>query len=53
MALLGVPRSIEKGGIRIEAVHAFIGRLMNDLGIISFDDSFLNNYDDSKESLLK
>ncbi|SKA24817.1 DNA/RNA helicase domain-containing protein [Consotaella salsifontis] len=33
MALLGVPRSIEKGGISIETVHAFIGRLMVGLGL--------------------
>jgi len=29
-----VPRSIEKGGIWIDTVHAFVGRLMHGLGII-------------------
>ena len=43
MALLGVPRQLEKGGISIDTVHAFIGRLMRELGIIGSDDSFLEN----------
>ncbi len=53
MALLGVPRSIEKGGICIETVHSFIGRLMHELGIISTYDSFLEDYECHKDQLLK
>ncbi len=52
MALLGVPRQLEKGGISIETVHAFIGRLMRELGIIARDDAFLENYEKHKEALL-
>lgn len=52
MALLGVPRSIEKGGICIETVHAFIGRLMHDLGIIRNYDGFLEMYEERKQLLL-
>ena len=52
MALLGVPRQLEKGGISIDTVHAFIGRLMHELGIIESDDLFLENYEKHKESLL-
>jgi GTPase SAR1 family protein len=52
MALLGVPRQLEKGGISIDTVHAFIGRLMRELGIIGSDDSFLENYEKHKEALL-
>jgi AAA domain len=52
MALLGVPRSVEKGGICIDTVHAFIGRLMHGLGIIQNYDSFLEVYEERKEQLL-
>jgi hypothetical protein len=52
MALLGVPRSVEKGGISIETVHAFVGRLMHGLGIIQNYNGFLKEYDKHKELLL-
>tara|TARA_R110002110_G_scaffold415612_7_gene652405 strand:+ start:220565 stop:222532 length:1968 start_codon:yes stop_codon:yes gene_type:complete len=52
MALLGVPRELENGGISVETVHAFIGRLMRELGIIGSDDAFLENYEKHKEVLL-
>lgn len=52
MALLGVPRSIESGGIAIDTVHAFIGRLMLSLGIIENYDGFLEAYDARKTTLL-
>ena len=52
MALLGVPHQIEKGGIRIETVHAFVGRLMHELGIIKTYDGFLERYEEHKETLL-
>lgn len=52
MALLGVPRQLEKGGISVETVHAFIGRLMRGLGIIDNYDAFLENYEKHKEALL-
>lgn len=53
MALLGVPRSVEKGGISVETVHAFIGRLMHGLGIIQSQVAFLENYEVKKEQLLE
>lgn len=53
MALLGVPRSVEKGGICVDTVHAFIGRLMHGLGIIDNYDRFLESYEECKEVLLK
>lgn len=53
MALLGVPRSIEKGGISIETVHAFIGRVMIGLGIMQDYDGFLEAYEERKEVLLQ
>ena len=52
MALLGVPRQIEKGGISIDSVHAFIGRLMHELGIIHSYNDFLGQYEQHKETLL-
>lgn len=52
MALLGVPRHLEKGGIGIDTVHAFIGRLMRELGIIGTDDAFLEHYEKHKEALI-
>lgn len=53
MALLGVPRQIEKGGISIETVHAFVARLMRELGILNTDTRFLENYEKHKEALLE
>jgi hypothetical protein len=53
MALLGVPRSVEKGGICVDTVHAFIGRLMHGLGIIQNYDRFLESYEDRKNVLLE
>jgi len=52
MALLGVPRQVEKGGISIDTVHSFIGRLMHELGIIQTYDDFLDNYEKHKDTLL-
>lgn len=51
MALLGVPRSVERGGICIDTVHAFIGRLMHGLGIIQNYDHFLESYEERKNVL--
>lgn len=53
MALLGVPRSVEKGGIHIDTVHAFIGRLMHSLGIMPNYDRFLETYEERKGVLLE
>lgn len=52
MALLGVPRSVERGGISIETVHSFIGRLMLGLGVLTSYEGFLETYDEKKEILL-
>lgn len=52
MALLGVPRSLDGGGIGIETVHGFLGRLMLGLGIIDSYCGFLEQYDDHKTTLL-
>ena len=53
MALLGVPRQLSKGGISVETVHAFVARLMRELGIIGVDEAFLENYEKHKEALLQ
>ena len=52
MALLGVPRSVENGGIAIDTVHAFVGRLMLGLRVIDNYDGFLDAYDEKKALLL-
>ena len=52
MALLGVPRSVEKGGIAIETVYAFVGRLMHGLGILPTEHDFLETYEAHKDLLL-
>jgi hypothetical protein len=52
MALLGVPRHLE-GGISVDTVHAFIGRLMHELGTIGINDSFLEDYEDNKDALVE
>lgn len=53
MALLGVPKSLEKGGIAIETVHAFFGRIMRELGILNSYDGFLERFAEHKLALLK
>jgi hypothetical protein len=52
MSLLGVPRGVEGGGIAIETVHAFIGRLMLKLGVIDDYGGFLDDFDRHKATLL-
>lgn len=52
MSLLGVPRGVEKGGVAIETVHGFIGRLMLKLGVIDDYSGFLEDYGDHKATLL-
>lgn len=53
MALLGVPRSVENGGISIDTVHAFIGRLMHRLGLTDDYARFLETYEERKDLLLE
>ena len=53
MALMGVPRQIENGGICIDTVHAFIGKFMYELGIIQSYDDFLGRYKEHKGTLLE
>lgn len=52
MALLGIPKSLETGGIAIDTVHAFFGRAMRQLGIMDSYDGFLEHFDEHKEVLL-
>ena len=52
MSLLGVPRDVEKGGVAIETVHGFIGRLMLKLSVIDGYERFLEDYDEHKHTLL-
>nr|WP_246206315.1 AAA family ATPase [Propylenella binzhouense] len=52
MALLGVPRGVGGGGIGVETVHSFFGRLMLGLGVINSYDGFLEGYDGHKATLL-
>ncbi len=52
MALLGVPRSLETGGIAIDTVHAFFGRAMRQLGIMDTYDGFLERFGEHKMALL-
>lgn len=53
MALLGVPRNIENGGIQIDTVHAFIRQLMVSLNLIEKSDCFLPVYEDRKKEFLQ
>ncbi|WP_322886019.1 AAA family ATPase (plasmid) [Sinorhizobium medicae] len=53
MALLGVPRSVENGGIAIETAHGFFGRAMLALGVISDYDGFLDDFEHHKANLVE
>jgi hypothetical protein len=52
MALLGVPKSLEAGGIAIDTVHGFFGRIMLHVGIIDTYDGFLDRFVEYKRLLL-
>jgi hypothetical protein len=52
MALMGVPRNIENGGIVIDTVHSFIGRTMIALGIINNYEGFIESYEKNKDLLV-
>lgn len=52
MSLLGVPRGVEAGGVAIETVHGFIGRMMLKLGVIAGYEGFLKDYDHHKAAML-
>jgi hypothetical protein len=52
MALLGVPRSVENGGIAVETAHGFFGRIMIALGVIDNYDDFLDGFERHKANLL-
>ncbi|MET3414546.1 RNA helicase [Methylobacterium sp. 1030] len=52
MSLLGVPRSVERGGVAIETVHGFIRQLMLKLGVIDCREGFLDGYETHKSTLL-
>ena len=53
MALLGVPKSLEAGGIAIDTAHAFFGRVMRQLGIIETYDGFLERFREHKKALVE
>ncbi|MDH2089143.1 RNA helicase [Rhizobium pusense] len=53
MALLGVPRSVENGGIAIETAHGFFGRVMLALGVISDYEGFLDDFESHKANLVE
>jgi hypothetical protein len=52
MALMGIPRNIESGGLSIETVHSFMGRIMNTLGVSEIGSDFLQNYETNKNILV-
>lgn len=52
MALLGVPRSIENGGVGIQTVHSFMGQLMRAWALTDEKpDRFIENYEMHKATL--
>jgi hypothetical protein len=52
MALLGVPGGVDSGGVSIETVHGFIGKLMLRLGVMDDYEAFLSAYAQNKAVLL-
>lgn len=52
MALLGVPRSLENGGVLIDTIHALIGRLLAHFSIGGGDEPFGKDYYQNKQTLL-
>lgn len=53
MSLLGVPRGVESGGVSVETVHGFMGRMMLRLGVIGGYEGYLEDFDRHKASLLE
>ncbi len=44
MALFGMPSNVANGGIRIDSVMSFIGRVLQHFGLIGSEEDFLENY---------
>ena len=44
MALFGMPNSVARGGIRIDSVMSFIGRVLHHFGLIAPGEDFLASY---------
>lgn len=53
MALMGIPKNIESGGLSIDTVHSFMGKIMNSFGVCEFGNDFLEKYEVNKNSLLE
>ena len=51
LALMRVPASVSAGGVRIESVMAYVGRLLASFGVISQEDDFLAQYSEMCISL--
>lgn len=51
MALMRLPSGIEEGGIHIESVMAFMGKILKTFGFVEEDIDFLDQYDDSIRNL--
>lgn len=44
MALVRIPTTIEDGGVRVESVMAYVGRLLRLFGVVLEDSDFLSDY---------
>jgi hypothetical protein len=54
MALMGIPRNLERGGgISIDTVHSFIGRVLYGLGLLKEGEDFFEHYEKNKDMLLE
>jgi hypothetical protein len=51
MALLQIPNDIDRGGVRVDSVMAFVGRVLRYFDLIAPDDNFLQSYSKNCEAL--
>ncbi|MEE9253739.1 MAG: hypothetical protein V3U43_02285, partial [Pseudomonadales bacterium] len=51
MALLGIPSTLETGGIRVDSVMSFVGRLLSRLGLIPEGEDLIDAYEDASRAL--
>ncbi len=51
MELLGIPSTLETGGIRVDSVMSFVGRLLSRLGLIPEGEDLIDAYEDASRAL--
>ena len=52
MAMMGIPKNLDTGGLHISTVHGFIRKVSKELGVLGDGRDFLGDYDEIKREIL-